>query len=106
MNLEQSIVCPVCWRESFNVGDIQNGYCGFCHDRTAPPELFGPVIPDWFALAAKTGYWRFKSRTGVDGLMKWKDGHLDLLGVFSAKPRQGQFREFINSLVGTPYRAR
>lgn len=95
MNMEPSIICPQCWRESFNVTDIQNGYCGACHDFTAPPELFGPVILDRYAMIAKTGYWKFVSRAGIDGLMKWKDGRLDLLAIFTANPGTGQFREFI-----------
>lgn len=26
-----SITCPVCHKTSYNLGDVQHRYCGFCH---------------------------------------------------------------------------
>lgn len=28
---QPSFVCPICKKESFNVNDIAESYCGFCH---------------------------------------------------------------------------
>lgn len=89
------ITCPVCWRTSYNAGDIHNGYCGHCHAFTKPPDMFGEPEQDWAAQVLGTGYWRFKSQWGVAGLMKWREGRLDLLAVHSQKPGSGQFRQFM-----------
>jgi len=32
-----SITCPQCGRTSYNVNDIEQGYCGNCHDWTSAP---------------------------------------------------------------------
>lgn len=31
---EQSITCPRCGRTSYNPNDVEQGYCGACHDWT------------------------------------------------------------------------
>lgn len=36
---EAHFVCPRCNRASFNPTDALEGYCGACHDWTAPPRV-------------------------------------------------------------------
>lgn len=31
VNAQPSITCPVCHRTSYNLNDIREKYCGFCH---------------------------------------------------------------------------
>ncbi|MEV6400936.1 hypothetical protein AB0M39_40195 [Streptomyces sp. NPDC051907] len=34
-----SNTCPDCQRTSWHPGDVQNGYCGWCHWWTSDPTL-------------------------------------------------------------------
>lgn len=36
--------CPRCGAESWNPTDLQEGYCGRCHDWTGPPPR-SPLVP-------------------------------------------------------------
>jgi ribosomal protein L37E len=36
---EPSFTCPRCGRVSFHPMDLQEGYCGACHDWTGPPRI-------------------------------------------------------------------
>lgn len=92
-----SITCPICWRTSYNAGDIHNGYCGACHAFTRPPEMFGEPMRDLGAELLGTGFWRFCSPMGIEGLMKWcsETDSLTLLAVFARTPGGGQFRAFV-----------
>ena len=42
-----SIVCPKCGRRSFNLHDVEERYCGWCHDwyvnLSIPAIAFGPL---------------------------------------------------------------
>lgn len=40
MSEDPYILCPVCHRRSYNLKDIENRYCGYCHD-FLPPEPTG-----------------------------------------------------------------
>lgn len=51
--------------------------------------------PDPLGSALGTGYNRFKSTTGVDGLAKISGNEFRILAVHTFNPGQGQFREFI-----------
>jgi len=37
MTEQPSITCPDCGRTSYNPNDIEQGYCGYCHDWTSHP---------------------------------------------------------------------
>lgn len=37
MSEQPSITCPKCRMTSYNPNDIEQGYCGNCHDWTSPP---------------------------------------------------------------------
>jgi hypothetical protein len=39
--MADSITCPACHRTSHNPNDIEQGYCGHCHDWTGPPYSIG-----------------------------------------------------------------
>lgn len=55
----------------------------------------GVVEPDFTSVILGTGFDRFSSPTGIDGLAKWTDEQLELLAVIANAPHQGQFRAFI-----------
>jgi hypothetical protein len=58
-------------------------------------DLLGVIEPDPIGQILGTGYMRFESPTGLDGLAKWTDERLDLLAVVTRTPGKGCFREFI-----------
>lgn len=58
--------------------------------------VLGEIEPDRFGIALRTGFWRFYSPVGVEGLAKFDDDRLDVLALFSPRPGQGCFRAFIN----------
>jgi GNAT superfamily N-acetyltransferase len=60
-----------------------------------PVELLGTVEPDPAGVILGTGYMRFKSPIGVDGLAKWTEERLDILAVHTDERGKGHFREFI-----------
>lgn len=41
-----SITCPVCGMTSYSPVDIQQGWCGNCHQRTSPPGMFADTDDD------------------------------------------------------------
>lgn len=57
--------------------------------------VFKHSAPDPVGQLLGTGYDRFESVRGIDGLGKEKDGRLDVLAVHATKPGTGQFRAFI-----------
>ncbi len=57
--------------------------------------LLGKTTPDLAGQILKTGYDRFQSPTGIDGLCRVTGKRLDLLAVFAAQEGKGQFRNFI-----------
>lgn len=62
---------------------------------TKKVSLLGRVQPDPVGQLLHTGYMRFYSPFGIDGLAKTKPDRLDLLAVFADRPGTGQFRRFI-----------
>lgn len=66
---------------------------------TAPSRRNHPVLGSLempVSMEAITGYHRFSSPGGIDGLSKFTDTRLDLLVVVArGKPGQGCFREFL-----------
>lgn len=58
-------------------------------------KIFTSWEPDPTALLLNTGYNRFESVHGIDGLAKTSDSRLDLLALIATNPGQGQFRSFV-----------
>lgn len=58
-------------------------------------SIFTHSEPDPIGQLLGTGYDRFESKCGIDGLAKEKDNRLDVLAVHANKPGKGQFRAFI-----------
>lgn len=42
--MPESITCPRCGRTSYNIKDIQEGYCGHCQWWTSHPVLGQPDV--------------------------------------------------------------
>lgn len=62
-----------------------------------PPAAFiGDVVLDPVGEILGTGYCRFQSAVGIDGLAKWTPDRLDLLAVTTRTPGRGRFRVFIS----------
>lgn len=57
--------------------------------------LLGTWEPDPYGQILGTGYNRFKSPLGIDGLAKWNGERFDLLAVHAANPGTGQFRNWL-----------
>lgn len=61
--------------------------------------VVGKLAPDAASDLLGTGYKRFESPTGIQGLAKANTGRyisrLDLLAVVASKPGTGQFRRFV-----------
>lgn len=62
--------------------------------------IFTSSRPDYASLVLNTGWNRFTSKQGIDGLMRINGLDLELLAVFAAKPGTGQFRRFITACKG------
>lgn len=58
-------------------------------------NVLGHITPDPVGEALGTGYAKFVSPLGVDGLVKVRHPRLDLLVVATTRPGTGQFRAFI-----------
>lgn len=58
-------------------------------------SVLGKVSPDMAGMMLQTGYNRFSSPVGIDGLAKVNGDRLDILAVHAATPGFGQFREFM-----------
>lgn len=58
-------------------------------------EVFKHECPDLAGQILGTGYNRFVSHCGIDGLAKENGDRLNLLAVGSSNPGTGQFRNFI-----------
>lgn len=58
-------------------------------------KVLGKTAPDPIGVALGTGYSKFQSPLGLDGLYKIKEGSLHLLAVVATQPGTGQFRKFI-----------
>jgi hypothetical protein len=58
-------------------------------------SILGVLSPDPFSLLLGTGYERFESPTGLQGLARTSGKRLDLLAVNATEPGRGQFRAFI-----------
>jgi len=58
--------------------------------------LFSAWIPDPLSELLKTGYRRFETRIGIQGLARMDNERgLDILAVVSSRPGEGKFRQFI-----------
>lgn len=57
--------------------------------------FLGRITPDPVGQILNTGYSRFESPSGIDGLAKVNGDRLDLLAVISTSPGKGLFRAFI-----------
>lgn len=53
--------------------------------------------PDPNAVVLKTGFRRFNSHQGIDGLMRISGYDLELLAVHATRPGTGQFRRFVTA---------
>lgn len=58
-------------------------------------KVLGSTGPDPTAVLLGTGYVRFSSQTGIDGLAKLVGHTLEILAVHARKQGTGQFRNFI-----------
>jgi hypothetical protein len=62
--------------------------------------LLGKTEPDAAAVLLGTGYWRFESPYGIDGLFKEEDDNrLNLLMVIANDPGKGHFRTFMRAMM-------
>lgn len=59
-------------------------------------EAFITMSPDPVAKMLGTGYSRFVSQSGIDGLCKIDGDTLCILAVHATKPNSGQFRDFVS----------
>lgn len=57
--------------------------------------VLGQLIADPVSDILGTGFNRFASASGIDGLAKVEGTRLDILALVSNNPATGQFREFI-----------
>lgn len=61
--------------------------------------IMGNTCPDPFGMMLGTGYYRFESMTGIDGLAKESGERIDILALATKHAlRQGRFRNFIQQL--------
>ena len=68
----------------------------------APGSAFFTVwAPDPVGVALGTGFMRFQTRFGLDGLAKMNGDTLEVLAVHTMRPRQGRFRDFITAAKST-----
>jgi len=58
-------------------------------------KVLGKIKPDPVGVLLGTGYFRFISPLGVDGLVKVRQPRLDILFVGTSHPGTGQFRRLI-----------
>ena len=59
-------------------------------------DLFSAWSPDSLGELLGTGYMRFETRIGIQGLARMDNERgLDILAVVSKRPGEGQFRQFI-----------
>lgn len=58
-------------------------------------SVLGDTIPDIISAILGTGYLRFQSPMGMNGLAKEEGIHLHILAVDASEKGKGQFREFI-----------
>jgi len=58
-------------------------------------SFLGEMIPDPVGVVLGTGYMRFESACGIDGLAKVTGDRLDILAVAARTTGKGQFRKFI-----------
>ena len=57
------------------------------------PALFSAWTPDPVGTMLGTGYMRFETRIGIQGLTRMdNEGGLDILAVVSESPGNGKFR--------------
>lgn len=59
------------------------------------PAFFDWAEPDPLGVLLGTGYWRFTTPFGSDGLAKWEGDRLDVLAIGSRRDGEGMFRTFI-----------
>lgn len=64
-------------------------------DSRVNATILGELTLDPVSQVLGTGYLRFQSPTGIDGLAKVKENRLDLLAFNALVPGVGQFRRFI-----------
>ena len=57
--------------------------------------VLGNTTPDFVSKILGTGYLRFQSPTGINGLAKEEGSHLHILAVDATQEGKGQFRAFI-----------
>ena len=57
--------------------------------------FFTSYEPDPIGVLLGTGYNRFETADGVNGLAKITGDRLDVLAVVASRPSEGQFRRFI-----------
>lgn len=69
------------------------------HETIGLVELLGTWEPDPFGQILGTGYYRFRSPCGIDGLAKMNGGRFDILAVHAAHPGTGQFRRWIKKVM-------
>lgn len=60
--------------------------------------IFTSCRPDPASIVLKTGWLRYNSRQGIDGLVRFKKYDCELLFVGASNPGTGQFRRFIDAL--------
>ena len=58
--------------------------------------VLGVITIDPIGLVLNTGFNKFSSCVGVDGLAKWDETTLELLSVVANQPGTGQFRQFMD----------
>lgn len=58
-------------------------------------STLGAIYLDLTSVLLGTGYDRFSSPTGIQGLAKQDGSRLDLLAIDASDPGKGQFREFM-----------
>ncbi len=58
-------------------------------------SVLGTTYPDPFGAILNTGFERFNSPTGINGLVRVEGGQLEILAVDATKPGTGQFRKFM-----------
>lgn len=62
------------------------------------PAFFSEAMPDPVGEILGTGYWRFVTPFGIDGLAKWTHDRIDVLAVGAYRPGRGAFRTFIEQV--------
>lgn len=58
-------------------------------------DFFTHLEPDPIGVLLNTGYMRFQSIHGIDGLVKVSNDRIDILAVVARVPGQGSFRRFV-----------